>query len=162
MKRLLFAVVLLLMVQPIFALSASIQPPKMILRGEAPGSVSGFVDVMNPNNESITVDVNVTGDIMGMVQLSNESFILDSNETQKVDFTINLEEGGEYIGEILFFFTPEEGQGVALSSQIIVLAEAKENGITDGTTVENDWTLPGVLLAIAVIILVLVYRGMKK
>ena len=166
MKKLFLAVVLLLMAQPIFALSASIQPPKMILSGEAPGSVSGSVNVMNPNNESITVNINVTGGIIGMVQLSNESLLLDSNETQKIDFTIAFIEEGNYVGELLFFFTPEQGQGVALSSQIIVIAESGETTTTTvpGTTMDDNWTLLGMLLGIIVIVAVILlyFWGRKR
>lgn len=158
MKKLLL-VILLVMAQPIFALSASIQPPKMVLRGEAPGSVSGFVDVMNPNNESVTVDVTPRGDIAGLLELSNTNITLEFNETKRVDFDIELKSPGNYTGEILFVFKPPEGQGIALSSQIIVIAQAKS-----GTTSDQDWTLAGIVLGIVIIaiISIIIFRGRMK
>ena len=156
MKRLFLAIALLLMAQPILALSASIQPPKIILRGEAPGSVDSSINVMNPNNESITVGINATGAIADIIQLSEESVILAANETKKIDFTVNLLEEGNYTGEILFLFTPEEGQGVALSSQIIVLANrsGEVTTVSNGTVVESNWSFLGSLVAILAIVII--------
>jgi LPXTG-motif cell wall-anchored protein len=161
MKKLLLAIVLLLMAQPIFALSASIQPPKMVLRGEAPGSVSGFVDVMNPNNMTVTVNVTAAGGIAGLAYISNSSMTLESNETKKVNFDIMLTDSGNYTGELLFAFRPAAGgQGIALSSQISVIAEKR---ITDGETSDNNWILSGIFLVILIIAAALIIlRGRKK
>ena len=163
MKKISVLIALLLLAQPLFAISASIQPPRFILRGEAPGTVGSSINVINPNNESITISTSVIDDIENMTILSDSQFILGPNETRTVNFTINLVEAGNYTGEILFFFTPDEGQGAALSSQIAVLAEAGEpQDVVDGTGTESDWVMTGALMVIAVVVIVLIYWGMKR
>jgi len=163
MKKIFVLIALLLLAQPLFALSASIQPPRFILRGEAPGTVGSSINVINPNNESVTIGTDIVGDIENMTVLSDNQFILESNETRTVNFTIDFVKEGNYTGEILFFFTPEEGQGAALSAQIAVLAEAGEaqDGV-DGTTAEDNWVMTGALLVLAFVILALIYWGMRK
>jgi len=163
MKKIFVLIALLLLAQPLFALTASIQPPRFILRGEAPGIVGSSINVINPNNESVTIGTDIIGDIENMTILSDNQFLLGPNETRTVNFTIDLVEAGEYIGEILFFFTPEDGQGAALSSQIAVLAEAGEaqDGV-DGTTAEDNWLITGAILVLAFVVIVLVYWGMRK
>jgi hypothetical protein len=162
MKKIFVLFALLLLAQPLFALTASIQPPRFILRGEAPGTVGSSVNVINPNNESITIGTDVIGDIENMTTLSDNQFLLGPNETRTVNFTIDVAEAGDYAGEILFFFTPEQGQGAALSSQIVVLAEAGTDAGVDGTETEDNWLMTGALVVLAFVVIVLIYWGTRK
>jgi hypothetical protein len=113
---------------------------------------------MNPNNETITVDVTLSGAIGPFITLETDSLVLEANETKKLNFDIRLENEGEFVGELLFLFTPIDGQGVALSSQIVVIAE---KGETIGANGEDNLLLYAFALVIIVAILLYLW-GRRK
>lgn len=166
--------------QSCYALIGTIQPPRMILRGNTSGSVTGFVDVINSNNVSVNVSIEVTGDIANITNISETNLALQPNETKRVNFETYLPYTGQYIGEILFAFSAEneKTQGAALSSTIIVFAEGNStNPGTNETNQSNGGVIggsgniisEGVLLtaliliaAVVVIAAALSYRGHRR
>ena len=158
---------------PSYALVGSIQPPRMVLRGETLGSVSGFVNVINPNNISVNISTDIYGDIQGLINLSETDMTLQPNGTRRVDFDMFLPSEGKYVGEIIFVFSAEEGEvkGAALSSTIIAFAEGSssagdtnQTGQTGGSGVsqvpvsgsiisETTLLLGGVVIVLVIIIL---------
>jgi|SRR3989344_1193429 len=173
MKNKIFAVifVMLLSINYAHALSASIQPPRMVLRIEAPGTASASIDIFNPNNVTMNVTVTPQGGIEFLTVLNETRFVLEPNETEKVNFDINIQSPGTYNGEIIFAFVPPEGQGIGLASQIIVVANGTAATVpttTIETTAEpnNQLKLNNpilMIIALAVILgaILLIKRRMK-
>ena len=162
MKNKIFAVifVMLLSINYAHALSASIQPPRMVLRIEAPGTASGYIDTFNPNNVTMNVTVTPQGGIEFLTVLNETRFVLEPNETKKVNFDVNIISPGTYNGEFVFAFIPPEGQGIGLASQIIVVANgtiATVPTTTIETTSEtnNQLKLDNPILIIAALVIIL-------
>lgn len=136
-----FFMFLLLFVPASYALTASIGNAKMILRPTVePGKetiIEKSIKVNNVNDIPVDIDLEVHGDLVDIVELLDESFTLQPGETRNANFIIALEYGGRYEGKIGVKFTPVGGgQGVGLSSTIIILAEGPENPNPEIETVE--------------------------
>ena len=154
------------------ALSASIQPPRMVLRGNVSDVVTAFVDTRNPNE--IPVSVNVT-----VVDLSNLNidgpaiFELAPNETKRVVFNVVLEKPGTHTGELQFIFYPAERtekieRGVALGSQIVTVVEGEAVASTTSTTtttvptdIPNPEFVNTVLAAAAVVTAIVLFMYIR-
>src|SRR3989344_1069681 len=161
MQNKIFAVifVMLFSISYVHALSASIQPPRMVLRIEAPGTASGSIDIFNPNNVTMNVTVVPQGGIEFLTVLNQTKFVLEPNETKKVNFDINIESPGTYSGEFIFAFVPPEGQGIGLASQIIVVANGTVATVPT-TTIEtpsetNQLKLDNPILIIVALVIIL-------
>ena len=146
-----------------YAASGSIQPPKMIFRVEAPANVTGSINVMNPNNDSLNVSIKASGDITGLAQLSENEIVLSANETKAVSFDVFVPSAGSYNGEIIFSFSPPGGgtQGVALSSTIIIIANASQSQAANGTAqagspLTGNVALEGMLLPASITLIIVV------
>jgi hypothetical protein len=153
------------------ALAASIQPPRMVLRIDSPGTASGFINVMNPNNETLSVEARPAGAIEFITTLSEINFTLEPNETKRIAFDVNVTSSGTYNGEIIFAFRPPEGQGIGLASQIIIIATSNATATTTETTItptpsenENPFSLdnPAVIIAGLIIIFAVVFLVKRR
>src|SRR3989344_2179526 len=162
MKTKIFAVifVMLLSINYAYALSASIQPPRMVLRIEAPGTASGSIDIFNPNNVTMNVTVTPQGGIEFLTILNQTNYVLEPNETKQVNFDVNIISPGTYNGEFIFAFVPPEGQGIGLASQIIVVANGTVSTVPT-TTIEtvpetnNQLKLDNPILIIIALVIIL-------
>ena len=163
MKNRMFVVIflMLLSINYVYAFSASIQPPRMVLRLNSPGNASGFIDVMNPNNVSINVQAKPGGDIELITTLSETNMTLEPNQTKRIDFNIDITEPRTYNGEIVFAFKPPVGQAIGLASQIVVVANwnvtttIPEEAATTIETPKNNTELKNSALIIIGLIVVL-------
>ena len=161
MQNKIFAVifVMLFSISYVHALSASIQPPRMVLRIEAPGTASGSIDIFNPNNVTMNVTVTPQGGIEFLTILNQTNYVLEPNETKQVNFDVNIISPGTYNGEFIFAFVPPEGQGIGLASQIIVVANGTVETVST-TTIEtpsenNQLKLDNPILIIIVLVIIL-------
>ena len=111
------------------ALSASIQPPKMVLRGNVSDVLTVYVDTKNPNEFPVTVNVTLAGlDNVKIVE-GPSFFELAANESRRVFLEVTIAKPGTSAGEAQFIFYPAEKQererlerGLALASQIVMIA----------------------------------------
>lgn len=136
-------VLLLVLVPASYALTASIGNAKMILRPEVlPGEetvIERSIKVNNVNDVPVDIELEAQGDLINIVEILDKSFTLQPGETKHANFIITLQYGGHYEGKIAVKFTPSEGgQGVGLSSSIIILAEGPENPNPDIEPVDDD------------------------
>ena len=95
--------VMIFLIQTSCAMTYSIQPPKMILRGTT-GSITTHINVSNPNNQSVYVHPVPMGDIIGIVKFEEQNITLGPNETKRVKIVFDVEYPGNYTGEIIFVF----------------------------------------------------------
>lgn len=112
------------------AITASIGNSRMVLRLETGETIEKYILVRNINDESVTIDLSASGELADRVTLEEEMFELGPGEEKNAYFTISALEEGTTETKINIRYTPEEGNGVGLTSTVIVIAS--------GETVEED------------------------
>ena len=137
-------VMVLVFVTAANALSASIQPPRMVLRGNVSDMLTVYIDTRNPNTFPVTVNLTLVN--LDNVKVIDDLrfFELAPNETRRVIFEVTIAKPDSHSGEAQFVFYPKERtnqleRGLALASQIITIAPGEE---TTTTTIETATTLP--------------------
>jgi len=134
-KRVLILAISLILILNLFsvsALEARIGNARMILRVEQGDTIERSIRVINSNNISVNITLFASGDLADDTEIIDKSFILVPDEEKKAKFKIKVTKAGTTETKINIQFTPtDEGNGVGLSSTIIIIAE--ENSIW------NDW-----------------------
>src|SRR3989338_5923915 len=89
------------------AFSASIQPPRMVLRGNVSDMLTVYVDAKNPNDFPVTVNVTLVG--LDNVKIVDDVkyFELAPNETRRVVMEVTITKPGTSGGEVQFAFDPK-------------------------------------------------------
>jgi len=113
----------LISISSVLAITGSIGNSRMVLRLEPGQEIEKYILVKNVNDIPLTIDLIPTGDLEENVKLKEETFILYPGEEKKAYFTIFAEEAGSYETKINVKFTPEEGNGIGLSSTIIIFSK---------------------------------------
>ena len=139
-------IVLYLSVSLVFAITGSIGNSRMVLRDVKVGdTIEKTILVINRNEVSVNVTMSATGDLAGDIDIIDNEFILQPGEEKKAAFKIKVTKDGETESNINILFTPiDGGNGVGLSSTIIVLASKDGNSIFNPTEEENEEEIGGV------------------
>ena len=93
----------------------------MVLRPEVGETLEKFIRVINDNPEPITITFAISGDLKDNVKLEEESFVLAPGEEKNAYFTIFADSPSKTETKINVVFTPEEGNGVGLTSTILII-----------------------------------------
>ena len=133
-------IVLYLSVSLVFAITGSIGNSRMVLRDVKVGdTIEKTILVINRNEVSVNVTMSATGDLAGDIDIIDNEFILQPGEEKKAAFKIKVTKDGETESNINVLFTPlDGGNGVGLSSTIIVLASKDGNSIFEGIPEEEE------------------------
>lgn len=118
---LLFLLLELFLASSVFAITASIGNSRMVLRAAPNEIIERSILVRNVNSVPVTINFLSSGDLKDNIKLKEESFILQPGEEKKAYFTIKSDKEGSTETKINVRFTPEEGNGVGLSSTIIII-----------------------------------------
>ena len=139
-------IVLYLSVSLVFAITGSIGNSRMVLRDVKVGdTIEKTILVINRNEVAVNVTMSATGDLAGDIDIIDNEFILQPGEEKKAAFKIKVTKEGETESNINILFTPiDGGNGVGLSSTIIVLASKDGNSIFNPTEEENEEEIGGV------------------
>lgn len=144
-KKNIFVIVLLscvFLLSMASAITASIGNSRMILRGDVDEVFERSILVQNTNDETVTIDLSVEGDLEDNVKLDETSFSLQPGAEKKAYFTIFSDEEGTYTTNVNVQYTAQEGKGgVGLTSTIIIIAgdgSANRNEQGDGDETNND------------------------
>lgn len=123
-----FLTIFLLVMIPISAkITGSIGNARMILYATQGDTINKCVLVKNVNDISVAIQVTVSGDLADFITLKDQKFTLQAREEKNTCFTISVDKEGTTETKINVMFSPiEEGNGVGLSSTIIVVAKKKE------------------------------------
>jgi len=115
------------------AITGSIGNARMILRDVKTGDViEKSILVKNVNEVPVDIELFASGDLADSIDIKDKSFRLGVGEEKKAYFTINVKKSGTTESKINVQFAPiDEGNGVGLSSTIIVIAE-KGPGFFEG------------------------------
>ena len=130
-KYLILAIILLILNSFLAsAITASIGNSRMILRPAFGETLERSILVKNVNNVKVDIELSASGDLADSIKIEDDKFSLQPNQEKKAIFTIKASEKGTTESKIMVKFTPEEGNGVVLTSTIII--------ITSGTSVSNE------------------------
>lgn len=116
------ALIILTTMSSVLALTGSIGNSRMVLRLEQGEEIEKYILVKNVNDIPLTIELIPTGDLADEVKLKEETFILFPGEQKKAYFTITASKPGTTETRINVKFTPAEGNGVGLTSTIIIIA----------------------------------------
>ena len=111
----------------------------MVLRVTAGDEIEKFILVKNVNDVPVNIELTKGGDLADYIEIKDNNFILAPRQDRKAYFTINIKESGTSESKINVKFSPEEkGNGVGLSSTIIVIAEGSKKSFFDFFTGNNE------------------------
>jgi len=179
MKRaLIILFIALILASLVSSLTASIANSKMVLYPEAGETVEKSIGVINSNNQTVIVNISVSGDLKDNTKLRDTSFTLQPNETRKAYFTIYSDEDGTFETNINIGFMPTEGKnGVGISSTVILVVGGKTDAelnpgreigtidnstnvstglITGGAIFDSGKLIPGVFIGMIILLFVLI------
>jgi len=126
-------VVLLSLINPVYALTGSIGNARMILYPEVNGwfttTIEKTILVRNVNDENVNITLQTDEEGEKFLEIVDKEFTLAPGEEKKAQFKVKVKKEGNYEGRINVFFSPISGKGagVALSSTITVIAK-KDQG----------------------------------
>jgi len=120
-----FLLVLMLgFIGSVCAITGSIGNARMILRADAGDTIEKSILVKNVNNVPVDVELFASGDLADGIDIIDNNFRLGVGEDKKAHFTIKVKKAGTTESKVNVQFAPiDEGNGVGLSSTIIVIAE---------------------------------------
>jgi len=107
--------------------TGSIGNARMILKVEQGDEIEKYILVKNVNEVNADIELFATGDLADYTKIREDKFSLQAGEDKKAYFTIKAEKAGTTETRINVKFTPSDGgNGVGLSSTVIVITEKKE------------------------------------
>ena len=122
----------------VYAITGSIGNARMILRVDTGDKIEKYILVKNVNNVSLDIELTKDGELSEDIEIKDEKFSLAPGEDKKAYFTINVREPGTTESKIHVKFSPQDkGNGVGLSSTIIVIAEGEKKSFFDFFSRDN-------------------------
>ena len=133
---------LTLLLANVLAITGSIGNARMVLNLQPGEEIEKYILIRNVNQEDLSINLTVSGDLEEYVTLKENNFEIKAGEEKKVYFTIVSPNPGTTETKINIVFIPKEGNGVGLSSTIIVVAEgeATEKNTSKGIL---NWLIRG-------------------
>jgi|APSaa5957512622_1039677.scaffolds.fasta_scaffold54204_2 hypothetical protein len=121
----------------VFAITGSIKNARMIIRVDQGDDINRYIQVNNVNDVSIEVELFASGDLEDYVEIKDDKFELQPGDSKKAYFTLEAKKAGTTETKINVKFAPVGGgNGVGLSSTVIVIAEDK--GLFGGLFGDDD------------------------
>ena len=172
-KTLLPVILLVLLIPAAFSLNVYIRPPRLVARMDVtPGKTStydGFLEIKNENGFPVNVTLEPKGDLIGKVQLTETLVALEPDELRTINFTISLNQPGNYQDVVLVTYLAEDQPGVGLQAEIIIIGtevEGDQKPISGFMVLNNTlkYTIIGFILLITIILVLLILkkRGVKR
>jgi len=112
-----------ILIGDVLAITGSIGNARMVLRAKTGEEIEKYILVKNVNDVALDIELFASGDLESYVDIKDKEFRLEPGEEKKAYFTIKVAKEGTTETKINVKFTPEEGNGVGLSSSVIVIAE---------------------------------------
>ena len=130
-KILITALVFIFLLTTVTAITGSIGNSRMVLRLDPNEEIEKYILVKNINDVPLTIFLTVNGDLADNVEIKDEEFVLQPQTEKKAYFTIKAGESGTSETKINVKFVPEEGNGVGLTSTIIII-------VNDDSVIDSD------------------------
>jgi hypothetical protein len=142
-------------------LTGSIGNARMVLRMKQGESIDKCILVKNVNPKDVTISLDVTGDLADAIVLQEKEFALAAKTDKNACFTLTAKKSGTTETKINIKFAPVDGgNGVGLSSTIIVIAEKKN--IFESTENYNYVIAIGATIVFIVILALLMFMKSKR
>lgn len=123
----------------VYAITGSIGNARMVLRVNTGDKIEKYVLVKNVNDVPVDIELIKSGDLADYIEIKDNNFTLAPGQDRKAYFTIDIIEPGTSESKINVKFSPKEvGNGVGLSSTIIVIAEGSKKSFFDFFTGNNE------------------------
>jgi preprotein translocase subunit SecG len=137
------SLLILTIMTSVSAITGSIGNARMILRDVETGdTIERSILVKNVNDVSVDIELFAEGDLEDSIDIKDNNFRLEPQTEKKAYFTIKVKKPGTTETKINVKFTPiEGGNGVGLSSTIIIVAE-KGPGFIEGLFNNNEEPTP--------------------
>jgi len=111
-------------INSVAAITGSIGNARMILRVDQGDEIRKYILVKNVNDVPVNIDIFASGDLADDISFEENKFSLEPGEDKKAYFKIKVKKAGTTETKINVQFAPtDEGNGVGLSSTVIVIAE---------------------------------------
>jgi len=137
--------ILLLNISFTGAITGAMGNAKMVLYPEVNGWTNTVIEksilVKNVNDVPINVTLEVDKDSKDFIELIDNFYVLQPNTEERAQFIIRVRKEGTYNGRINVFFRDsvnEKEAGVALSSEIIIIAKKDQGYDEDEDDQETD------------------------
>ena len=147
---LIFVTLLLLIIPLAFAITGSVGSGKIYLKEEIspnqPTEIQRTIRVINNNDFPVTITISAVEDLTDITEIIDNDFVLKANEEKDARYAFTLVRPGTYSGKILTMFKPEEGNGIAISTEVQVIAYGEgdfpppEDNTDDNTNQNNTNT----------------------
>lgn len=135
----LYLILILFLVSYTSAITGSIGNARMVLRVNTGDKVEKYILVKNVNDVPVDIELIKSGDLADYIEIKDNNFTLAPGQDRKAYFTIDIKEPGTSESKINVKFSPKEvGNGVGLSSTIIVIAEGSKKSFFDFFTGNNE------------------------
>lgn len=132
-------ILFLLLIAPASAkLTGKLYNGKMVISLESGETVQKHITIENVNEVPVTINLMPIGDLAESINLEEEEFILKPGEKKKSYFTITASKPGTTESKINILFTPPEGNGLGLASEIIVIAPGENAEDTNSQNNEQN------------------------
>lgn len=164
-------ILIITLTSSVYALTITLENGRMVLRANTGDTLEKSVGVVNINDEKINVEVSASGDLEKYINIKDKKFEMQPGERKDIRFTVKVAKEGTTESKInIKFSSQSEKNGVALSSEIIIIAGKGEdvadieednnptNPLSDitGKVINKDNFNPVTIFAITTIILFLV------
>jgi|SRR3989344_5403341 len=135
-----FALLLFGFVGSVSAITGTIGNGRMILRMEQGEKIEKYILVRNTNDVTIDIILSVSGDLEESITIKDDSFSLAPDEEKKAYFDLVASKGGTTETKINVQFSPSDGgNGVGLSSTIVVITDGESEEEIDDETSDTNW-----------------------
>ncbi len=108
-------------------LDAKIGNSRMILRANTGESVERYIQVINPNNVSVNIELSASGNLKDYIRIKDRRFTLESGESKQAYFTVEVKRPGTTESRIYVKFSSiDGGDSIGIISTIIVITKKSE------------------------------------
>jgi len=116
----------LFVVSFVSAITGSIGNARMVLRVNVGDKIEKSILVKNVNDAPIDIKISASGDLEDYTKVIDNEFRLESDQEKNARFTIDVKKNGTFENKINVMFSPiEKGNGVGLSSTVIIIANGE-------------------------------------
>lgn len=123
----------------IHAITGSIGNARMVLRVNTGDMIKKYILVKNVNEVPVNIELIKSGNLADNIEIKDNNFTLAPGQDRKAYFTIDIREAGTSESKINVKFSPKDGgNGVGLSSTVIVIAKGSEKSFFDFFTGSNE------------------------
>jgi head-tail adaptor len=127
------ALIVILSILPVYALTASISNPRMVLYKNITNDKLVFqnsVIVNNKNDYEVNISITPKEIWADRIKVSEPEFVIGAGERKEVSYEITIEEQGHYQGDILVLFRTDKKEMVAVAQDLEVFAIGKDSAKT--------------------------------